>query len=150
MKRGSQLGNICLHVIVCLGMLGLPPCKTKSSNNNDALRSNKLDAAAREMFMRHGAAFSHGRIAEYNIIREEYWAPVIRELKPMKVYKHRGNIVVVQRIVNNREEGKYIWPGSSYLPENGVDGYFIMPNPQKGNLYDTGDGVFDYHKSIHN
>jgi len=41
-------------------------------------------------------------------IPAKYWAPRIQALRPVKVYTHRVNVVVVQRIVGGAEEGKYI------------------------------------------
>ena len=55
-----------------------------------------------------------------------YWAEEIRELKPVRVYTHRVNLVVVQRLEGNREHGLYIQVGaSSYIPGLGpaIDGF---------------------------
>lgn len=82
-------------------------------------------------------------------IPQEYWADPIKALKPIRVYKHRVNIVVVQRVKDEVEEGKYIYiPISSYLPEDGVDGFRLTPNPLQGNTYRLGTGVFDYRRRL--
>jgi len=73
-------------------------------------------------------------------IPSKYWAESIAKLKPVKVYTHRVNVAVVFRIHDNMEEGKYILiPISSYLPQNGVDGFEFTPNPQKGGLFFSGE-----------
>lgn len=62
-----------------------------------------------------------------------YWADRIKALHPLRVYSHRANIVVVQKIVGDVEEGKYIYiPVSSYLPQTGDDGFEFTPNPRTG------------------
>jgi hypothetical protein len=57
----------------------------------------------------------------------------------------RVNIVVVQKIAGDVEEGKYIYiPVSSYLPQPGDDGFEFKPNPKIGETYILGNGIFDY------
>ena len=54
----------------------------------------------------------------------------------------------VQREQDGTEEGKYFQLTiSSYLPMNGVDGFVYTPNPQRGSLYSTGNGVFDFKRT---
>ena len=84
-----------------------------------------------------------------NEIYPTYWADGIKALNPIKVYTHRVNIVVVQRISDGVEEGKYIYiPISSYLPMTGDDGFVFSPEPLSGNTYTLGDGVFDFKRTI--
>lgn len=60
-----------------------------------------------------------------------YWADRIKALHPLRVYTHRANIVVVQKIVGDIEEGKYITIIiSSYIPQTGDDGFEFIPNPR--------------------
>jgi hypothetical protein len=57
-----------------------------------------------------------------------YWANAIQKLKPVRVYTHRVNLVVVQRQIGQTEEGLYIQVGvSSYIPRPGheVDGFVL-------------------------
>ena len=80
-----------------------------------------------------------------------YWANGIKQLNPIKVYTHRINIVVVQRVTDRTEEGKYIYiPFSSYLPQSGDDGFVFSPNPGSGNTYTLGNGVFDFKRTAGN
>jgi len=83
-----------------------------------------------------------------NEIYSTYWADGIKALNPVKVYTHRINIVVVQCISNETEEGKYIViPISSYLPMTGDDGFVFSPEPLNGNTYTLGNGVFDFKRT---
>ena len=111
---------------------------------------NPLVEAAYETYARNVRA-RRGSGAENPTpeIFRECWAEGIRQLKPIRVYKHRVNIVVVQKVRDNVEEGKYIYiPVSSYLPMDGIDGFTYKPNPKKGNRYHLGDGIFDYQRTI--
>ncbi len=74
------------------------------------------------------------------------WDEPIKDLRPVKVYLHRVNVVVVLRFKDNVEEGKYIYqPISSYLPQNGDDGFEFTPNPLQGNVYQLHE-VLDYRR----
>jgi hypothetical protein len=80
-------------------------------------------------------------------IPSKHWAEDIKALKPVKVYTHRVNMVVVQWIKDNVEEGKYICiPISSYLPHSGPDGFEFTPNPLQGNLYQLRE-VLDFKRN---
>ena len=65
-----------------------------------------------------------------------FWADEIAALEPIRVYTHRANLVVAQRIAHGIEEGKYITLLiSSYLPMQGVDGFTYSPDPQDNGQY---------------
>ena len=77
-----------------------------------------------------------------------HWAGRIKALQPLRVYTHRVNIVVVQRVTDGIEEGKYIYiPISSYLPEPGDDGFEFTPNPKTGDTYTLGNGIFEFKRT---
>lgn len=63
-------------------------------------------------------------------IPPKYWTEEIRALDPIRVYIHRANLAVVQKVVGDAEEGKYFYiPISSYLPMTGDDGFtFVCTN----------------------
>ena len=73
-----------------------------------------------------------------------YWDQGIQQLQPVKVYTHRGNLVVVQSVTDGAEHGKYIdLPVSSFHPvsawfshKHAVDGFVFRPA--------VGTGVFNY------
>lgn len=128
-------------------MLGLSGCQTKSGVE----KTTPLADAAHETYARYVRAINAGEEIATPEIPKQYWAEGIKELKPVKVYKHRVNIVVTQKVRDNVEEGKYIYiPVSSYLPMDGIDGFTFQPNPKKGNQYHLGDGIFDYQRTIKN
>jgi len=128
-------------------MLGLSGCQTKSAGEKTA----PLADAAYETYARYVRAIHAGEEIATPQIPKQYWAQGIKELKPIKVYTHRVNIVVTQKLRDNVEEGKYIYiPISSYLPMDGIDGFTFQPNPKKGNQYHLGDGILDYQRTIKN
>lgn len=95
---------------------------------------SSLTEAAEQMY-------AHARGPTEGVIPPEYWTGPIKALHPLTVYTHRVNVVVVQRIRDGIEEGKYIYiPISSYLPHSGDDGFEFMPNPQKG--------VYDFKRTV--
>jgi hypothetical protein len=108
---------------------------------------NELVEAANRTFSNYVHSEEAKETKAQGDIPPKYWTASIRALKPIRVYLHRINVVVVQRVVNGVEEGKYIYiPVSSYLPMSGDDGFTFTPNPLKGNTYDTGDGIFDFQR----
>jgi hypothetical protein len=113
-----------------------------------------LRAAAEETYANYNRAFQAGREKPQpeggrHEIPSKYWAEAIKALKPLSVHLHRMNVVVVQRITDGVEEGKYILLLiSSYLPQNGVDGFQFTPNPQRDNLFYAGDEVLDYKRVL--
>ena len=132
-------------------MLGLSGCQTKSGveenaplvdaayETNTQVVENPLVDAAYETYARYVRAIRGSGGPD---IPRECWAEGIKDLKPLKVYKHRINIVVVQKIRDNVEEGKYIHiPVSSYFPMDDIDGFAFRP---------IGDGIFDYKRTIKN
>lgn len=145
--------RLTFHLVLNLVFLfGVSSCQTKSSVGNTDLSTSTLAEAAHLTLSSHVRAIHEGKENSSSTeIPERYWAQAIRALKPIKMYTHRVNIVVVQKIRNNVEEGKYIYiPVSSYLPMDGIDGFTYKPNPLKGNRYYLGDGIFDYQRTIKN
>jgi hypothetical protein len=110
-----------------------------------SLFPDDITGDAHETYAAYGRAIRAGSIKSSDEIPEAYWADRIRALNPIKVYTHRVNIVVVQRVRDGTEEGKYIYiPISSYLPETGDDSFVFSPNPMTGDTYTLGNGVFDF------
>lgn len=84
-------------------------------------------------------------------IPKEFWTASIRCLKPIKVYLHMNNIVVVQNVAEGKEAGLYIYqPLSSYLPMDGVDRFVLTPKPSTAGTYTLGTGVFSYERMATN
>jgi hypothetical protein len=151
---------------LCLVLLGLCGCGSGERGESSSLVageyssvytdeflslfSDDLVGAAHATYVARLRATRGGTPDPTNEYYPRYWAPRIRELKPIKVYKHRINIVVVQRIEDGVEYGKYIHiPISSYLPMTGVDGFTYSPEPLDGKTYTLhNNGVFDYTRTI--
>ncbi|MFC1525409.1 hypothetical protein ACFL6X_01205 [Candidatus Latescibacterota bacterium] len=109
------------------------------------------DELVRDAAATHAAYVNAGAGASGDDIPPAYWAEAIKALQPLKVYLHRINIVVVQRVTDGIEEGKYIYiPVSSYLPQSGVDGFELTPNPMSGDTYTLGDGIFEFKRTRSN
>ena len=147
--------NVRCHVWGALlgGMLLVPalggcaaekpsPETTKPSTQTFPSASRLVDAA--------WLTYRNSRAApDLGGIPPECWAEDIKALHPIKVYTHRVNVVVVQRVHEGIEEGKYIYiPISSYLPQPGDDGFEFTPNPLRNHRYYLGEGVFDFKRTI--
>ncbi len=139
-------------LLILVPIFVLSGCQAKSAVEKTTLSQNNLAEAAHQTLSSHMRAMrGSGAENPTHDIPSQHWAEGIKKLKPIKVYTHRVNIVVVQKIRDNVEEGKYIYiPVSSYLPMDGIDGFTYKPNPLKGNRYYLGDGVFDYQRTINN
>ena len=124
-------------VLVCLfGCLFVVfGCKKKPGSDN-------LAASALQTHMQYIKAVNSGAQEPSDEIPEQYWSDEIKRLKPIKVYRHRGNIVVVQKASANIQEGKYISIMiSSYAPQSGDDGFTFT---------DIGNSVHDFKRVIGN
>ncbi len=77
-----------------------------------------------------------------------YWDPGIQRLNPLKVYTHRGNLVVVQRVTDGVEQGKYIdLPVAPFHPKSAwfshkhaVEGFVFRPA--------VGTGALNYSRTL--
>ena len=138
-----------LFLLTISTLIGLCACRRDLDPGRLATSPDVLIYAAHETYARYVRAVNAGEEVRSDVIPGRYWADAIRALKPIKVYSHRANIVVVQWDRKHVEEGKYICiPISSYLPQDGVDGFSFTPNPQADGAYRFTNGVFDYRRSI--
>lgn len=144
-------GITVIVTLLILPMFALGQTQNPSENSS---ATAGLKAAAEETYANYNRAYQAGlEKAQLNVERPEipskYWAEAIKALKPNSVYLHRMNVVVVQRTANGVEEGKYVLIMiSSYLPQNGEDGFKYTPNPQRDNLFYAGDSVLDYKRVV--
>ena len=99
----------------------LAAAQTRYPSAEATLFPDNLSGAAHQTYANFIHAYNTGKEkawpeeAEVEI-PSKYWTDPIKALKPLKVYIHRINIVVVQRIENGIEKGKYIYiPVSSYV-----------------------------------
>lgn len=140
--------------LACLCLMTLPLCGCRSSDRAESsplIPDNAALVEAAEATRRARIDATRGGTPDpTNEYYPRYWAPGIKALNPIKVYKHRTNVVVVQRITDGVEYGKYIdIPISSYLPMTGDDGFAFYPEPLNGNRYTLhNNGVFDYKRTM--
>ena len=142
--RHILLAGLCLMLPAACGRQSNEAPESPSSFPDD----NNLVKAAYATWLARRDATTGGTPDPTDELYPAYWADGIKALNPIKVYKHRNNIVVVQRISDGIEEGKYICiPISSYLPMTGDDGFVFSPEPLNGNTYTLGNGVFGFRRS---
>ena len=138
---------------LCLMLLAACGCQSNEVPESPSLSPDDLVEAASATRRARRDATRGGTRDPTNELYPTYWADGIKALNPIKVYAHRTNIVVVQRISSDgTEEGKYICiPISSYLPMTGDDGFVFSPEPLNGNTYTLHNkGVFDFKRTPSN
>ena len=90
--------------------------RPSSSSTNEFQTVFDLEEAVEKMQWDYQKAQPLGKTPPEEI-PARYWCNPIKALHPIKVYEDVGNIVVVQKIVNGIEYGKYINPPySSHAP----------------------------------
>jgi hypothetical protein len=117
-------------------------CKKKLVSEDAGTIPDNLAIAALQTHARYIKAVNSGQQEPSNEISKEYWTDEIKRLKPIKVYMHRINIVVVQRASAEIQEGKYICIMiSSYAPRSGDDGFTFT---------EIGNSVYDFKRVMKN
>lgn len=131
-----------LFAAFALGLLTGCGGTTNTASQTPPPFSNDLPGAANATYVKYMQAVTAASPHPADQIPQTYWADGIKALNPVRVYKHRVNIVVVEREKDGIEEGKHIsLPISSYHPANGEDGFTFTPNPKLGR------GVSDYKRN---
>ena len=151
----SKTGRFAMKRVLfrglCLMLVSLCGCgSAERPESVSSVPSNEeLVEAAYATYRARSDAVRGGTPDPTNEYYPTYWAPGIKALNPIKVYKHMNNIVVVRRIEDGAEYGKYIHiPISSYLPMRGDYGFTFYPEPLNGNIYTLhNNGVFDYKRT---
>jgi hypothetical protein len=132
-----------LGAMLLLSMLAVG--QTSKALTEGMSSSAEIAVAAHQTFANYIRAYQAGEVItqwEGNeiAIPSKFWADQIKALKPLKVYDHRGNIVVVQRIQDDIEEGKYILGAiTNFLGQNGIDGFEYTPDPQQDGFHAVRD-----------
>ena len=131
-------------VIVCLFgcMFVAFGCKKQPGGEDASPLPDNLAVSALQTHIQYIKAVNSGAQEPSVEIAKKYWTDEIKRLKPIRVYRHRGNIVVVQRASANWEEGLYISIMiSSYAPQSGDDGFTFT---------EIGNSVYDFKRAIEN
>lgn len=133
-SRRLSLAAVVVAVMCCCG------CRCTPQPQALSLFPDNLMGDAHRTYAAYVRASHAGAELTGPDIPPTYWTDRIKALHPLKVYTHRVNIVVVQKVVGDVEQGKYInIPVSSYFPMTGTDGFTFTPTK------DT--GVFDFKRS---
>lgn len=123
-------------------LLVLSGCQKKPGNGDTGLIPDNLATAAFQTHIRYIKAVNSGSHKPSDEIYKQYWTDEIKRLNPIRIYRHRSNIVVVQKESANREEGLYITIMiSSYAPQSGDDGFTFI---------EMGNSVYDFKRVIEN
>lgn len=122
-----------------IGLTSLAGCRTPKSESSSVILPAGLPGAAWSMY---NTFIQENRLAGGRSeaqIPTNYWTAPIVDLRPVRIYLHRVNMVIVQHERQGAESGKYIYiPWSSYMPQDGDDGFTFTP---------LTESVYDYHRS---
>ena len=148
LKKFCKELKIKLHLPSCNRDIAKPPyffVKALSENKKRSSFKSKLSKSALKTLFNYILKKRKEKVVLANGIPADCWDSEIKKLNPIRVYQHRVNIVVVQKILKGKECGKYIYlPLSSYLPISGDDGFEFTPNPLKNNVYTIKSGVLNF------
>ena len=127
--KPTKLAGIALAIVITCLMSGCQPERTSSpslaatnefqaalramspSSTNEFQAEIDLEEAVGKMRWDYHRDQPPGKTPPEEI-PARYWCNPIKALHPIKVYEDQGNVVVVQKIANGIEYGKYI--GSVY------------------------------------
>lgn len=117
-KLIKPLAVVVLAGCLCAGCHQGNTAQSKAASTNEFELLDGLDEmwggylTIKVEAMRTGTTFLDGEFPP------QCWTDPIKALHPIKVYSDVGNVVVVQKIVNDIEYGKYIMPPhSSHHPQ---------------------------------
>jgi hypothetical protein len=117
-------------------------CQKKSVDEDATLLPDNLAIPALQTHIQYIKAVNAGTQKPSDEIPKEYWTNEIKGLNPIKVYRHKNNIVIVQKESANGQEGLYISIIiSSYAPRSGDDGFTFK---------EVGNSVYDFKRTKKN
>lgn len=107
-------------IFAIITSLGSASGITNIENLVEQIGAAKLSAVANETFLQYTRSIK----VRQSKIPSRFWAEEIKNLRPIRLYTHRLNIVVVLHEDEAIEEGLYIYIMiSSYMPRSGDDGF---------------------------
>ena len=134
----SLIVPVCMFVY----LLVIPGCQKKPGSKDAGFIPENLSTAALQTHAQYIKAVNSGQQERSEEIPKKYWTDEIKKLKPIKVYMHRTNIVVVQKASANIQEGLYIAIMiSSYAPRSGDGGFTFT---------EIGNSVYEFERVIEN
>lgn len=113
--------------------------RSSSAMMKDSRQCSELWDGVEKMWHAWGIAMDDGTAERNHEIPPAYWTPPVKALHPIRVYVDVSNTVIVQKIVDGVEYGKYIMtPESSHYPSAG-----FVSGPLQGGV------VSDYHRRVY-
>lgn len=141
----------CL-LLFAIALVGICACE-RHSKRTVTHELTPIQFAAIKTYTNYKKAIREMAKGAISIVPEQdippkYWEDEIKALKPLRVYTYSGaNLVVVQRVNNGVEEGRYITLdtfSTSRAPLDGRDGFMLTRDPKStAPRY----GVFDYKRT---
>jgi hypothetical protein len=151
MKTKSLWSSSALRFALFISFSSIATVAVAEDRDGKQPPNAEIVRGALETYISFAKSASFGAVPSPPEIPKKLWSATIQSLKPIRVYTHRVNVVVVQRVTGEDEEGLYVYiPLSSYLPMDGADGFALAPKPNVGAIYELGSGVFKYHRKTTN
>lgn len=132
-----------IFIVYLFGLLFIiPGCQKKPESGEVSHIPENLSISALQTHAQYIKAVNSGKQERTEEIAKKYWTDEIKKLNPIRVYKHRTNIVIVQKASANIEEGLYIsLMISSYATRSGDDGFTFT---------DIGNSVYEFKRVVEN
>ena len=146
-SRNALLSRMTAVVMTAL-LVFLSSCMQEQHADPGSTFHKGLQRDAWRTLASYDAALLKHRERLQRDVPPAYWDKGIQHLNPLKVCTHRGNLVVVQRVTDGMEQGKYIdLPVAPFHPKSAwfshkhaVDGFVFRPA--------VGAGVFNYSRTL--
>jgi hypothetical protein len=131
---GSGVEDL-MNSIFAIWLMVAPSFVLQDGEVKEYLYYSNIDNEARRTQRNYEDALKDGREELPKTVEPEipkrYWTPEIRKLKPIRIYTHYINMVLVLKIVDGVEQGVYVGDvRSSWMPMPGTynDGFqFVRP-----------------------
>lgn len=125
-------------------------CQSHEPSVEQLRYPNNLIGAAYQTYVNYKKSVPDVNFGDGRPIPAKYWTDPITALKPLKVYLYGANLVVVQKISGNSEEGKYfVFPEASYVPATATksDGAITGVGDFTFSSFDSVNGAFNFKRT---